>query len=771
MTPAQHYFTSALVTAVTAFVFAIFVFRNSPNRKLAHHFIWYAFCIAHWSFFVFACTYVSDHELSYQLARICHFIGVFIPVAFLHFSYVLINSKKQWLRRVIIISYFIAGIISASILIKPQLFISDVVPKFTFHFFPNAGPLFYLWTALFVLLVMLTLSVLFLEARMRIGGEKKKLLFFIIANSLGYLGGIGCFLPVYNIELFPFPYGIWGVFFFVCVTFYAVIRYQFIDVEVIVKKTLVFAGIVAAAVSVIAFPFALIQVAIGNVFGAPSPFVILLLGIITTALIFSPLERLLLNLTDKYLFQKKFDYRRILKIASEGLADINSLNHQLRLVVHFLTLRARIKGAAIYMPENGENNFILKASRPEEMTNQIKKLEYDSPILLYLKAEKKKTYLEYQSIEEAATKYAKNAMYSYNLPKLLEDMKRLRAHLIVPSFYQGKLQGLLVLDGKKSDETYNEEDINLFQTIALESAIAFENARKHDELIEQNIKLEQMNDELKRTQAEVIQAKEEAAVSALSGGINHEIKNSIYGLTNNADQVAAALDHIGKSLKLWYRSGDAVPVRQKRELFENLEEALGAIIIVQQASQHIDDVARTLAEISKGKYAKMGRISIRTFLKGIVTIGMLRTYGDRVKTQGFENPPEVDAPRELPSVRGHTELLKAVFINFFKNSIHAMDGIFPKKIEIRAMLDPDDKDMVRVEFSDNGKGIPPDVLPKIFDYGFTTKGSEGEGKGLYNVKAIIEGQHKGKILVQSEVGKGTTFIIKLPIWKDEEELQ
>ena len=203
----------------------------------------------------------------------------------------------------------------------------------------------------------------------------------------------------------------------------------------------------ATAVSIIAFLFALIQVAIGNVFGVPSPFIVLLLGIITTALIFSPLERLLVNLTDKYLFQKKFDYRKVLKTASEGLANINSLNHQLRLVVHFLTMKARIKGAAIYMPENGGNDYILKVVRPEKRGINVERLEYDSPILLYLKVEKKKTYLEYPSIEEATTKYAKNAMYSYNLPKMLEDMKRIHAQLIVPSFYQGKLQGILVLDG------------------------------------------------------------------------------------------------------------------------------------------------------------------------------------------------------------------------------------------------------------------------------------------------------------------------------------
>jgi len=432
-------------------------------------------------------------------------------------------------------------------------------------------------------------------------------------------------------------------------------------------------------------------------------------------------------------------------------------------------MRVRIKNAAIYMLESTGNDFIVKSARPFKSFTYPEKISFDSPISLYLKSEKEKTYLEYHSVEEAGRNYAKTAMYSYDLPRMLEEMKAMNAQLIVPSFYQSQLQGILVLGEKKSEEPYGDEDIQVFQTIAQESAIAFENARKHDELVEQGKKLEHINEELRRTQAEVIQMKEEAAVSALSGGISHEVKNSVYGLTSGADAVEEALKAITRSLTAWYRSNDRVPDYGKRELFENLEEAITSIAQVKQASQHIDDVAHTLSQITKGKHAEMGRISIRMFLKNMVTIGMLRTYGDRVRTQALEKPPEVDAPAQLPSVRGHTELLKAVFINLFKNAIYAMDGISPKKIKIRALVDPENNDMMRIEFSDNGCGIPPEILPKIFDFGFTTKGAQGEGKGLYNVKTIIEDQHQGKIEVRSEVGKGTTFTIKIPVWKEPEE--
>lgn len=77
----------------------------------------------------------------------------------------------------------------------------------------------------------------------------------------------------------------------------------------------------------------------------------------------------------------------------------------------------------------------------------------------------------------------------------------------------------------------------------------------------------------------------------------------------------------------------------------------------------------------------------------------------------------------------------------------------------------DDKaGMVAVKVSDTGIGIPEENLPHIFERGFTTgKGGSGTGEGLAFVKEMIEEYHKGKINAQSEVGKGTTFTIYLPI--------
>lgn len=742
------------------------IFRKRNFNQITNSYFQWTIFVTLWSLgYGITLSGVLGYDATLLWNRFCQAMAMLIGPYFFKLAVRLAGEYDAYRR--VFRAYQIFGILNAILLLCTSWYVKGLWSFSDFKYQPLGGPLYLVFTLMFFWCNLHAYIIVLRKYLNSDGLKKKHLKLFLISTGIGY--GISGQLFLQGFQIAMTPYAIFFMFIYVVILGYSIHRYKFLDIPVLIRKTIVFAGISFAVFALFTSTSFLITELLQKQFSGPVRlWLFALVGMIVTAII-KPLDALLVHVTDKYLFQKKLDYKKVLKTASEGLANINSLNHQMRLIVHFLTMRARIKHAAIYMSGNGAHDLVLKSSRPVSAFKYPEKISIDSPMLLYLKSEKKKPYLEYVSVSDSIRKYAKTAMYYHSLSRMNEEMKSLQAQLVVPSFYQGELQGILVLGEKKSEEAYGEEDIQVFQTIAQESAIAFENARKHDELVEQGKKLEHINEELRRTQAEVIQMKEEAAVSALSGGISHEVKNSVYGLTSGADTVEESLKAITRSLTAWYRSNDRVPDYGKRELFENIEEALTSIVQVKQASQHIDDVAHTLSQITKGKHAEMGRISIRMFLKNMVSIGMLRTYGDRVRTQALEKPPEVDAPAQLPSVRGHTELLKAVFINLFKNAIYAMDGISPKKIKIRALVDPEDSGMMRIEFSDNGRGIPPDVLPKIFDFGFTTKGAQGDGKGLYNVKTIIEDQHQGKIEVRSEVGKGTTFTIKIPVWKEPEE--
>jgi signal transduction histidine kinase len=109
-------------------------------------------------------------------------------------------------------------------------------------------------------------------------------------------------------------------------------------------------------------------------------------------------------------------------------------------------------------------------------------------------------------------------------------------------------------------------------------------------------------------------------------------------------------------------------------------------------------------------------------------------------------------------------------VNLIKNAYEAMEHRKDRRIVIRGDQDTEAPKMARITVADNGPGIPPEVLPKIWGQGFSTKsrkdasiGAAGQGQGLFVCKHMIESVHRGQISCESEVGKGTTFIIKLPM--------
>jgi signal transduction histidine kinase len=116
---------------------------------------------------------------------------------------------------------------------------------------------------------------------------------------------------------------------------------------------------------------------------------------------------------------------------------------------------------------------------------------------------------------------------------------------------------------------------------------------------------------------------------------------------------------------------------------------------------------------------------------------------------------------DIPPISCHPNQINQVFMNMLVNASQAIKG--EGTITIRTFRQGD---IVNVQFSDTGTGIPPENVSRIFDPGFTTKGvGVGTGLGLSICFKIVQ-DHGGSIDVESEVGKGSTFTIRLPLGKD-----
>ncbi|MBI5325544.1 MAG: hypothetical protein HZB41_09805 [Ignavibacteriae bacterium] len=152
-------------------------------------------------------------------------------------------------------------------------------------------------------------------------------------------------------------------------------------------------------------------------------------------------------------------------------------------------------------------------------------------------------------------------------------------------------------------------------------------------------------------------------------------------------------------------------------------------------------------------------------IKGLDINSQLRSTLDLLSSPLSKKKIEVDfeLTDNLPQIAADTKQMQQVFINLITNSIDAIDG--SGMIRIKTFIEKAsreiEQDYVVTAISDTGTGISPEDLPKVFNPFFTRK-AEGTGLGLPITQRIIY-NHNGIIDIESVVGKGTTFYIKLPV--------
>lgn len=227
-------------------------------------------------------------------------------------------------------------------------------------------------------------------------------------------------------------------------------------------------------------------------------------------------------------------------------------------------------------------------------------------------------------------------------------------------------------------------------------------------------------DQLKAAQDQLIRSERMVAIGQVARGVGHEFGNILQRIVGKADL--------------------SISEKDPEKVKANLQ-------IILLATERAAVIVRNLQSFSKG-----GNV------KSAVEIG--KVMGDTLALINHELMKAKvtcdDKRQPCPTFNGNIVELQQVFMNLVINAMHAMpDG---GKLELGCA--PVDR-AVTAWISDTGTGIAAGVLPRIFEYAYTTKGDRGSGLGLSISKQIIEG-HGGTIEVKSQVGKGTTFLIRIP---------
>jgi two-component system NtrC family sensor kinase len=248
-------------------------------------------------------------------------------------------------------------------------------------------------------------------------------------------------------------------------------------------------------------------------------------------------------------------------------------------------------------------------------------------------------------------------------------------------------------------------------------------------------RVEQKTTELQRAHDHVLHVERMASIGKMAAVVAHEVNNPLSGILTYA-----------KLLRKWVGTGQTE--REKRE------EAMQCLELIATESRRCGDLIHNLLSLSRTAPMNVQSTDLNAVIHRCVQL-----VRHQLDLAGIEL--QLKLATDLPFVACDPAQMEQVFIALIMNAVDAMPDGGTLWLEDQ-LARTDDKTEIEVRVRDDGTGIAPDVLPHIFEPFMTTKEhGRGTGLGLAIARGIME-RHNGRIEVETEFGRGTTFILTLP---------
>ncbi|PPT05037.1 two-component sensor histidine kinase [Geitlerinema sp. FC II] len=356
----------------------------------------------------------------------------------------------------------------------------------------------------------------------------------------------------------------------------------------------------------------------------------------------------------------------------------------------------------------------------------------------------------------------------------------------MPILHSGKLIGILYLENTLIANAFTPSRIELLRVLSAQAAIALDNALLYtslerkvsdrtQELQQKNISLEQTLDKLQRTQAQLIQTEKMSSLGQLVAGVAHEINNPIgfiYSNLNPAQEYVRDLLDLIATYEREYPDPTAAIAEKREEIdLEFIADDVRRLLdSMQIGADRIREIVVSLRNFSRLDEAEMKPVDLHDGLDSTVLI-----LQSRFKQEGQRREIAIERHySDLPKVVCYASQLNQVFMNIIGNGCDALearrldpDADEPPKISIRT--ERTKANTVAISISDNGCGMDETVKNRLFDPFFTTKPvGKGTGLGLSISYQIVVEKHGGRLNCESVPGRGTTFVIEIPVSPDGE---
>lgn len=693
------YSIPTLLTSLLSLFLGGFVLSKNKKSALHRTFALWCFLTAYWQGIWTVLFNIHSHEAADTLVRLGYSGIIFIPILFFHFVVEFTHSGSK--RRLSRWFYIFGAGFLLSVW-TTDAFIEGVYIYF-WGFYPKVGPLHVVYLVTLSVMLFTGLGLL-LHYRRELSGQPVKVnqVSYVFVSTVTYSLAATDFLANYGLEFYPLGFIFTNIH--AGLIAYAIIQFRLLEIDLIIRKSLIYVFLLL----VLLLPCYLLvvwgeMVAFGEIH-YPFSLIILVLFIVV-GFLFPKLRFLTEEAFERVLFKRRYDYRDTLLRSIRDMVSIVELDAVSNNLVQTVVKALRIDRASLYLLDDLKGNFGMKSSFGLVLnSSELPVLRREDPLV------RKLTSMPGALVREEL-EMAGNEAATENLARQMGEM---RAEVTLPLVAKERVIGLLNLGYKEGNEMYSDEDLELLSTLANQAAIAIENARLYENL--------------KQSQSIIRRGDRLASLGQLTAGLAHEIRNPLVAIRTFTQ---------------------LLPERYQDPDFRSNFQALAM-----KEVERICGLVNDLLSFARPSAPNVSAESINEIVESIARI--LET---EAKEKGVQIYRRLAA--SLPKIFVDKEQIKQVCMNVILNAIQAIDGRGVVQVSTLLFAKNGGEQFVQIGIRDSGIGIADKDLENIFNPFYTTK-KEGSGLGLSISHQIVQ-EHGGYIVVESNVGEGTTFFINLPV--------
>ena len=701
MEPSLHRALPAVAFALNVLLalVALAADRRDPRNRA---FAAFAAALATWNIGVMGLRSAADTAAAMRWEWLVHVAIALVPALFTEY----VRAFLGWPRgRLLTVAYGLAGLF---IVLTPTPWLVKDVSLTVWGYAPVPGFAYGPFLLYFYAYLVGGAAVLALEARRLRGAQVTRVGWVVVGILVALFGGAFDFVRFVAGWERLYPIGIPANMVFGLALGVAIVRHRLVEITVLMRRAVLY-----ALTSLALTPFLILAIhsvaragrgdATGSLIAA-----LIAAGALAMGL---PLLRKLEALLERVMFHREHGVRNALLELARGLGNVTDVPGVARVLTRGLVDQIPLRSAGLYLPEADGRFWGLER---HITTDDIPPLPaaVDPALVQWLAARHTIFIAEDELLHAGAD----------TIVDVVAALRSAAVALAVPIVEDDAVAAIILVGEKRSDATFSRDELDLLTAVAANAGIALRNARLYDDL-------RRRIEDVQSAHAQLSQSAKLAALGELAASVAHEVNNPLMVIFAHADRLR--------------RDASTTPAVRSR------------LDAIDEQAHRAARILRRLLDFARRREPERGPLDIREVLQRSLDLVAARlTHAGIVR--------DVLHVGDASLVIGDRDQLTQVFVNLFNNALDAMPGggTLSVRTEVRSA---DGIPCLTVSVSDTGVGIAAEEAPHLFQPFFTTKpDGKGTGLGLSVSQGIIR-SHEGTIAVVSERGKGSTFLVSLPL--------